>query len=224
MSLTIPSGPAPPLQKPGLVLAGPWFVFALATAGLAAGAPGVPDESGMPVMAAVREANGREKEDAERAREYPLKAAFLHHFFKYTTWPKPKGDEKPGPFKLLVVGGDPFGDILEKTFKDKQLQGRSVQVVREAEVDPDLEADMVFAGGLDEDQRTELLAICKGRPILLVGQEPGFALVGANCNFYLEDGHVRFEINTEAVKESKLTISSELLKLARLVKPKEKKS
>ena len=46
----------------------------------------------------------------------------------------------------------------------------------------------------------------------------GFADGGGIINFIEENNKVRFEINAEAARRTGLNISSELLKLARLVK------
>jgi len=165
--------------------------------------------------------------EKEHAREYTLKAAFLHHFFKYTTWPDLKDEKNPPPLQLWVIGDDPFGDILDKTFKGKVLQDRTISIVRKKTVPETIGADMVFASGLSSKDRAKLIKLCSTSATLLVGETDGFATSGAHANFYLEDSRVHFEINTEAVKQSGLAISSELLKLARIVKterPKEKQS
>lgn len=165
-----------------------------------------------------------EEREKEHEQEYLIKAAYLHHFLKYTTWPEAKKGEKQRSLRLVVVGTDPFGEILDRSFKDKKIQGRSVTLIRQEELEEDLLADMIFAGGLEEEQRLGLLEACKGKPILVVGEVTGFAEAGAHCNLYRDGKNVKFEINTDVVKESKLTMSSELLKLARLVKFKKKGS
>jgi hypothetical protein len=162
-------------------------------------------------------------QEKERIREYSLKAAFLHHFFKYTTWPEKVDTKNPPPFELWVVGDDPFGELLDKTFKDKVIQGRTIRITRKKEVPEELDAHLVFAGGLDDDELEDLLELCAKKPALLIGELDGLAARGADANFYIEDSRVHFEINTDAVKASGLTISSELLKLARIVKPKKKR-
>ena len=58
----------------------------------------------------------------------------------------------------------------------------------------------------------------KGARILTVGEFGGFAELGGVINFISERNKVRFEINTDAARSTGLTISSELLKLAKLVK------
>ena len=52
---------------------------------------------------------------------------------------------------------------------------------------------------------------------LFVGNEEGSAVRGATMGFYSSDGKVRFAVNKQSAKKSKLKISSELLKLAKIV-------
>jgi hypothetical protein len=56
------------------------------------------------------------------------------------------------------------------------------------------------------------------RPILVVGESPGFAAEGGMINFVLEGTKLRFEVNPSAATRAGLSISSRLLKLARVVK------
>jgi len=55
------------------------------------------------------------------------------------------------------------------------------------------------------------------KPILTVGDTTGFAEKGVLINLYQEERLMQFEVNLPAVKRSKLTFSSKLLRLARLV-------
>jgi len=155
--------------------------------------------------------------------EYKIKAVFLYNFIRYTTWPEEALGKKGEPIVLLVVGEDRFGSVLTDTFEDKKLHDRAVSI-RHVEAPPEkIEAQLIFACGLDEEQEAALLKACSGVPILLIGDEAGFAERGACADFFVKDKKVRFEVNTGVVKASKLTVSSQLLKLARIVESKEEK-
>lgn len=151
-------------------------------------------------------------------REYQIKAAFLLNFVRYTTWPKERFEDEKSPVVLTVVGRDPFGDVLESTFKGEQANGRRIEVQRSRAVPAELEGHVVFCGTLEKAERQLLLERCRKRPLLLIGETPDFASDGACINFYLQDQKARFEINTEAVAEAGLAISPAVLKLARIVK------
>ena len=56
-------------------------------------------------------------------------------------------------------------------------------------------------------------------PVLTVGEMPEFAEKGGVIRFKVEQDRIRLEINVAAAARSRLRISSQLLKLARIVEP-----
>ena len=82
----------------------------------------------------------------------------------------------------------------------------------------EIDAHIVYEGGLSSKEQKKLLDMCREKPVLLCGERDGYAGLGAQCNFYVDGTRIRFEINKSAVDRSGLEISSELLKLARIVK------
>jgi hypothetical protein len=69
----------------------------------------------------------------------------------------------------------------------------------------------------DDDRLAEVLATVKSSPVLVVGDTERFARRGGTIGFLMERKKVVFEINEGAAKGAGLTISSQLLKLARNV-------
>jgi len=150
--------------------------------------------------------------------EYKVKAASLYHFIRYTTWPEGSFEDERSPIAVLVVGGNPFGKHLEAALAGKLVGKRAIHLSFAAEVPEQIQAHVVFAGTLSGEDRARLLAISLGRPCLLFGDRPGYARSGACGNFFLEKGKVGFEINVDALKAAHLEISSQVLKLARIVR------
>ena len=62
-----------------------------------------------------------------------------------------------------------------------------------------------------------MLAETEGKPVLIVGETPGFADHGAIMNFYIEGERVRFEINVDNARRAKLRMDAKLLSLGKLV-------
>jgi hypothetical protein len=157
-------------------------------------------------------------------REYQIKAAFLLNFIRYTTWPEPCFDGPNAPVVLLVVGKDPFGDVLDDTFRGEQANGRRIVVERVRELPAEWKAHVIFCALGAKDERTDLIEHCRRRPVLVVGDTPGLAEDGAEINFFLSDKKTRFEINTDAVAEASLVMSPAVLKLAKIVKSKKQEA
>ncbi len=154
----------------------------------------------------------------QETNEYRIKAACLYKFAKYTTWPKEAFEREDSHFVVAVVGKDPFEGDLAKTLSGKSVGKHAISVRHVEKPEEALAAHILFVGEMGPPERGELLQRLLGRAIFVVGETPGLALEGAVANFYLENNKVRFEINLEAAKRGSLELSSELLKLARLVK------
>ncbi len=155
------------------------------------------------------------------APEFHLKAAFLYNFALFTDWPAESFEDKDSPLVVAVVGKDPFGDLLEATFREKRAKGRVIQVQRYASVKALGRCDVLFVPRSESERLGEIRRRLAGQHVLLVGESTGFALKGGIVNFYLKDKAVAFEINPKEAARAKLTISSRLLKLARIVEEKE---
>jgi hypothetical protein len=173
---------------------------------------------GGPGHARAAEGDAAPGEAEAQSREYQIKAAFLLNFLRYTTWPAECFPDEKAPIVLTVVGRDPFGSILEETFAGEEVVGRRVSVARSRELPDSPGGHVLFCSELTPAQRAKLLAAVRGRPLLVVGETPGFATEGAGINFYIEDKKTRFEVNTDAVAEARLVLSPAVLKLARIVR------
>jgi hypothetical protein len=145
-------------------------------------------------------------------REYEIKAAYLYNFIKYVDWPS-YGDT----ITIGVLGGNPFGTALTplngKIVKGRRLLVRELDSVRDAQ-----KCQIIFVSSSEKQRLQEIFESLRSARVLTVGETQGFADGGGIINFIEENNKVRFEINAEAARRTGLNISSELLKLARLVK------
>lgn len=153
--------------------------------------------------------------------EYKVKAAFLYNFAQYVEWPEERFKDKQAPIVLGVLGKDPFGRQLDETIKGKKIGERSFEVVRIKSPAEATGCHMLFIPATDAPWLREVLKECGGKSVLLVGESTDFSASGGCINFYVDSGKVRFELNVDAAKRSRLEVSSKLLKVARLVKDKE---
>ena len=146
------------------------------------------------------------------SREYDIKAAYLFNFIKYVDWPN-YGDT----ITIGILGQNPFGPAAA-TLNGKVVKGRRL-VVRELASAPDgQKCQVVFVSASERSRLPEILANLRSARVLTVGETQGFANDGGIINFVEENNKVRFEINPDSAHRTGLTISSELLKLAKLVK------
>jgi hypothetical protein len=152
--------------------------------------------------------------------EIEVKAAFLYHFAQLVVWPEaPNAASESSPVVLAVVGRDPFGDRLEATIGQETVRGHPIRIDRAARAS-DLTASpqILFVGASDLVEADRTLAAMHDAPVLTVSALKGFAQHGGMVEFRVTpDARVAFDINLRAVERAGLKMSSQLLKIARVV-------
>jgi hypothetical protein len=147
-------------------------------------------------------------------REYNVKAVSLYAFGRYVTWPDSAFASNTAPFVIGVLGGNPFGEALEQIAAKKQLNGRAIEVRQIAAPAEALACQIVFVTRvISPEAEKQLLDLARGRPVLLVGESPGFNDRGGIINFYVSGANVRFELNPERGAMSQLSLNAKLLSL-----------
>ena len=148
--------------------------------------------------------------------EYQVKAAFLYHFAQLVEWP---ALEDGVPFEVGVLGDDVFGPALEQAFQGKRVHERPLRVRRYASLRVlQRPPQVLFVAGDDTGAAERVQRALGSAPVLTVGEAEGFAERGGMIGFRLtSDGRVAFDINLRRVDRAGLRMSSQLLKLARIV-------
>ncbi|HLX70991.1 MAG TPA: YfiR family protein [Verrucomicrobiae bacterium] len=150
-------------------------------------------------------------------REYEIKAAYLYNFINYIDWPENAFPAPGGTITIGVVGENSFGAALD-VLNGKQVKGRTLALKQITDPKDFDQCQILFISSSEKARLPELLGKLKDSRVLTVSEIDGFAEQGGIINFISEHNKVRFEINPDAARRLGLNISSELLKLAKLVK------
>ncbi len=154
----------------------------------------------------------------QSAREQEIQAAFLVKFLSYVNWPSGMFADANDPVVIGIFGGDPFGSTIDRIARSHVANGRHVLVRRCLALDQPCACNLLFIVPTAMPQIDALLAGVRGRPVLLVGNAPGFLEKGGMINFVKAGSKIRFEINKTAVDKAGLIISSKLLKVAQSIR------
>ena len=160
---------------------------------------------------------------ATPSREYKVKAAFLYNFAKFVEWPDEAFADDNTPMTIGILGEDPFGNILEQTIKGKTVKSRKLKIERFKQISDVDTCHILFISSSEEKHLTEVLEFLKDSDLLTVGEMKRFAHSGGIINFIIEENRIHFEINIDAASRAQLKISSNLLKLAKIVRSKRPK-
>jgi hypothetical protein len=150
---------------------------------------------------------------AQDVTEPSLKAAFIFNFAKFTEWPE---DVLPttATFAACVMRNSPIQSALERTVKGRLLSGRGISVAP-VELGGKLRScHLLYASGITPAEVALILAAVKGAPVLTISDVDNFAEQGGIAQMFVENGKMRFDLNLDVARRSRLQLSSKLLILA----------
>lgn len=154
---------------------------------------------------------------ADRQLELAVKATFLYKFAPFVTWPAEAFDTPSSPFRLCVVGTDPFGALLDDAVRGQTVMSRPIALRRLASVDRQSGCHAVFVSGSAVQSAAEALRAVDRTATLTVTD----ATLGPHrgiVHFVITNDRVTFDIDNAAAARNRLSISSKLLALARNVR------
>jgi YfiR/HmsC-like len=148
--------------------------------------------------------------------EYDVKAAYLFNFGKFMRIAGTAQAQRPD-FDICILGRDPIGHVLDAIVANESIDHRPVRVARLTDPDRGRRCDIVFISPYEGEGIRADLAALAGTDVLTVSDSPDFLERGGMIQFVLQDDHVRFEVNLNAVDRTHLVLSSELLRVAAAV-------
>jgi hypothetical protein len=144
-----------------------------------------------------------------------VEAVYLFDFGKFVRWPA--GAEQ-GPMSICVAGSPSFSTGLEKIVANENIGGRTIEVRHVSRPEEESGCTILFIDATQREHAEELLQGVADKPTLTVSDLPNFLSRGGMIQFQLVEKRVRFSVNLDAVNRVRLTMSSELLKVAMSVK------
>jgi hypothetical protein len=147
-------------------------------------------------------------------RESQVKAAFLHKFASFVEWPTTSFPRPDSPLRIAVVGDDNVWRDLDELARDRERDGRPVQVSRVAPGESLAGYHIVYLRASSARIGDLLARVPEG--VLTVADSDGMHPRGSVLSFFYEDGRVRFGASQEAAVRQRLRLSSRLLTVARL--------
>lgn len=155
----------------------------------------------------------------KEAPEYEIKAAFLRNFASLTEWPADTFPDKSSPFAIGILGMDPFGQHISK-IEGKLVHERPIAIRRSVRAEDLKNCQVVFIASSERKDLARILETFRETNVMTVGDTDGFGESGVVFNFYPDGRKIKFQVNTEAIKRAKLKVSSEILRLGKLVEEK----
>ena len=151
--------------------------------------------------------------------EYAVKAAYIYNFTKFVQWPDDAAGagQKEKSLNLYVLGDSPLAGRLPE-INGRTVGGRELTVknLKPGEIPAD--CMILVITDTRGAQLASLLKLASSRGILTIGDIEGFAEAGGMIGFYWQADKIRFAINNDAALKAGIVLSSQLLKLAKIVR------
>lgn len=159
-------------------------------------------------------------QEKKETPEYEAKAHFLRNFASLTKWPTGSFPDKTSPFKIGILGTDPFGKDISK-IEGMLVHDRPIAIRRSLRADDLKNCQIVFVASSEKNNLVRILEAFRGTSVMTVGDTTGFGESGTAFNFYPYGRKIRFEVNLKALKRAKLDVDAQVLELGKKVEEKE---
>jgi hypothetical protein len=144
-----------------------------------------------------------------------LKAEYIQRFLEFTQWPAAAAPPA-GTLTVCVVGDVATRDALQRIFRDVRVDGRPVAVAFGRPDKPPAPCHALWVSTVSSDQAARLVGALGAEPVLTMSDIEGFNGRGGIAEFFYDNAQkLRFSIDLEALKKSRLQLSSRLLSLSR---------
>jgi hypothetical protein len=142
-----------------------------------------------------------------------VKAAFLRNFAHYVTWPENAFADEHSPWRICILGKDPFVQVLDKTLTGRTEQGRTFEVRHAETLDELPSCQIVYISFDDASKRRAALAALKNQPVLTVGDAREFLREGGMIRFQTGD-RVELSINLDRTQAASLQVQTKMLEVS----------
>jgi len=154
----------------------------------------------------------------QRPNEYQVEAAYLYNFGRFVEWPAKSSPPQNSSFNICVLGEDPFGHALDATLAGETIGKQRVTARRISSPQMAVDCQILFISSSEANRLNKIIEALDKNAVLTVSDIPQFSQRQGMIQFVLEENRIRFEVNLTATQRAGLALSSELLKVATVVR------
>ena len=154
----------------------------------------------------------------QRPSAYQVEAAYLYNFSRFVEWPAKGSSPQNSPFTICVLGDDPFGHALDATLAGETIGNQKVTARRISSPQMSADCQILFISSSEANRLNKIIEALNKNAVLTVSDIPQFSQRQGMIQFVMEENRIRFEVNLTATQRAGLALSSELLKVATVVR------
>jgi hypothetical protein len=149
------------------------------------------------------------------AEEYRLKAVFVLNFARYTEWPAEMKVDS-GAFTISIIGPRPSATFTN-ALNGQTIRGARVTVKFVDNVLQAKNSQLLYVSGVELSNLIKALRDVSHYPVLTVSDIPGFCEAGGMIGMVRVENRLGFDINYPSIRKAGLSVSTQLLKLAKVI-------
>ena len=153
-----------------------------------------------------------------KVSEYQVKATYLYNFGRFVQWPASSVAANGNSFSICVIGQDPFGAALDTILSGEIIDGKAVVAKRIAKPEDAVNCRVLYISTSEDSRLKGVLAAVDKAGVLTVSDIPQFSQRGGIIQFVMAGNKIRFEVNLTSAQDAGLILSSDLLKVAAIVR------
>jgi len=151
-------------------------------------------------------------------KQSQIKAVYLFNLALFLTWPNNTFKSQEQPFRLCILGKDPFGVELDIVVENEQIEGHQVVVPRISTIEVSRYCQILFINKSEQNHLATIFAYLSKRPILTVSDLNNFVTQGGMIQFiHTDNNQVRLLIAPKTLKQAGIKASTNLLEIAKIL-------
>ena len=153
--------------------------------------------------------------------ESEIKAAAVYNIIGCVEWPATVFAADDSPLVIGILGRGPVADLIEPFIVNETWHSRPVIVRYLASVAEARQCHVVYIARSEHGRWRLLRSQLSPFPILTIGDAAQFAEQGGVVQLGIERNRLQITVNLEVARAAGLTISAKILRLARVIAPRE---
>lgn len=149
------------------------------------------------------------------AREDELKAAYLYNFAKFTRWAGAGDTGVPNPLVIGILGDERVAESLAALTRGRAVGGSTIEVRSFSAESIPANLHIVYVAASQDGLLRQIAPSLFQAGRLTIGETESFTQNGGIIRLFVESDRLQFEIDNRQAQKAGLTLSSQLLMLAR---------
>jgi hypothetical protein len=153
---------------------------------------------------------------ADSMEEQTVLAALSLNIVRFTAWPPEFQQIFKDGIRFCVYGDN----VVQQSFTSidhKPVENFVLEVVNLSRLNNVEQCHVLYINEMKQNLLLQLFMEFKGKPLLTIGLGESFAEAGGMVGLENIEGKIKMHVNLNTMRDSGLTISARLLKLARVI-------